>query len=180
MDPLGGWTYNAKPLPALDTYTRHTVFARYMYGILGPPGLRAMTPAVVYIELLAAPLALLGSYFGMAGLVNVTVGTICQLHVGIALCMNNAALLSLVACSVWCIFLPIGWDKTASSNSITRGANTTKSSRVSVGSIFSAVMICSMISGNLWFASTEGACEQAIFYSTIFHCRWNVFVGAEE
>lgn len=24
-DPLGGWTINADPLPALDTYARHTV-----------------------------------------------------------------------------------------------------------------------------------------------------------
>jgi hypothetical protein len=24
MDPLQGWSYNADPLPALDTYTRHT------------------------------------------------------------------------------------------------------------------------------------------------------------
>ena len=24
-DPLGGWTFNADPLPALDTYARHTV-----------------------------------------------------------------------------------------------------------------------------------------------------------
>lgn len=24
-DPLGGWTWNADPLPALDTYARHTV-----------------------------------------------------------------------------------------------------------------------------------------------------------
>ena len=24
-DPLGGWTLNADPLPALDTYARHTV-----------------------------------------------------------------------------------------------------------------------------------------------------------
>lgn len=24
MDPLKGWSYNADPLPALDTYTRHT------------------------------------------------------------------------------------------------------------------------------------------------------------
>ena len=180
MDPLGGWTYNAKPLPALDTYTRHTVFARYMYGILGPPGLRAMTPAVVYIELLAAPLALLGSYFGMAGLLNLSIGTICQLHVGIALCMNNAALLSFVACSVWCIFLPTGWEKITDSQGCANVTSTKTTSGVSFGSFISAALICSMIAGNLWFASTEGACEQAIFYSTIFHCRWNVFVGAEE
>ena len=178
MDPLGGWTYNAKPLPALDTYTRHTMFARYMYGILGPQGLRAMTPTVVYVELLAAPVALLGSYLGMAGLVNVAVGTICQLHVGIALCMNNAALLSSVACSVWCVFLPIGWDKITPSNS--SDVSTTKSSGVSFGSIFSTIMICSMIAGNIWFETISESCDQAILYSTIFHCRWNVFVGAEE
>lgn len=177
MDPLGGWTYSAKPLPALDTYTRHTTFARYMYAALGPAGLRAMTPTVVYVELLAVPVALIGSYLGMPGLVNIAAGTICQLHVGIALCMNNAALLSFVACSVWCVFLPVGWDKITVPN-ISNGS-TSKSSGVSFGSIFSAVVIGSMIAGNFWFATIE-SCDQMIFYSTILHCRWNVFVGAEE
>ena len=175
MDPLQGWTYNAKPLPALDTYTRHTTFARYMYAALGPKGLRVMTPAVVWVELLAAPVALVGSYFGMAGLVKFAVGMIVQLHVGIALCMNNAALLSLVACSVWCAFLPVGW------NAIESTTSTVSSSQgMSFGSILSTILILCMIGGNLWFEANSESCDQAIFYSTIFHCRWNVFVGAEE
>jgi hypothetical protein len=179
MDPLQGWTYNAKPLPALDTYTRHTVFARYMYGMLGPQGLRALTPTVVYVELLAAPLAFLGSYLGMPGIVQTAVGMIVQLHVGIALCMNNAVLLSFVACSVWCIFLPVGWDNVAT-ESATAATATSKSFNHSAYSLFSTVIVLSMIAGNLWFETISESCEQTIFYSTIFHCRWNVFVGAEE
>jgi len=174
MDPLEGWTYHADPLPALDTYTRHTTFARYVYAIMGPQGLRAMTPTVVWVELLAAPLAMLGSFLGMAGMVNMAVGLICQLHVGIALCMNNAALLNFVAVASWAVFLPVGWDKIVVTTS---SANTTKSS---VGSIVPAVLILGMVVGNVWFAFNSDSCDQVIFYSTIFHCRWNVFIGAEE
>eukprot|EP00980_Cylindrotheca_fusiformis_P028188 scaffold22586_cov138-Cylindrotheca_fusiformis.AAC.8 len=90
MDPQKGWTYNASPLPALDTYTRHTTFAQYLYGILGPQALRMMTPTVVYVELLSCPLALLGSYLGNVGLVKFAVGLICQLHVGISLSIRNS------------------------------------------------------------------------------------------
>jgi len=56
-DPLQGWTLNAHPLPALDTYVRHTVSARYLYGLLGPTGLRYMTPTVVYAEMFSTPIA---------------------------------------------------------------------------------------------------------------------------
>ena len=56
-DPLQGWTLNAYPLPPLDTYVRHTVAARYLYGLLGPTGLRYMTPTVVYAEMFSTPIA---------------------------------------------------------------------------------------------------------------------------
>ena len=61
MQPL----YNA--LPALDTYVRHTTVARYMYGLLGPAGLKYMTPTVPYVEMFCTPIALLGSYLGKRG-----------------------------------------------------------------------------------------------------------------
>ncbi|GMI49274.1 hypothetical protein TrCOL_g9633 [Triparma columacea] len=49
-DPSRGWTSNPTPptLPALDTYTRHTYFARIIYTILGPDLLAQLTPTVVY------------------------------------------------------------------------------------------------------------------------------------
>jgi hypothetical protein len=120
-DPLHGWTLDAHPLPALDTYGRHTAAARYAYGLLGPVGLRLMTPTVVYVELLGVPTAFLASFFSSgrsrrgddkkkAGrtLLYCTIGLMCSMHVGIALTMNNTVLLSLVACVAWCIFLPEG------------------------------------------------------------------------
>ena len=58
-----GWSFHADPLPALDTYARHTLPAQYLYALLGPAGLQWLTPTVVYVELLAAPVALLGLYF---------------------------------------------------------------------------------------------------------------------
>ena len=130
-DPLRGWTLDAHPLPALDTYVRHTAAARYVYGLLGPVGLRLMTPTVVYVELLGVPTAFLASYFSSYGRIRggrrssddddkkkktasgrtvlyCTIGLMCSMHVGIALTMNNTVLLSLVACVAWCIFLPEG------------------------------------------------------------------------
>ena len=114
-----------------EDYRRHTAAARYVYGLLGPVGLRLMTPTVVYVELLGVPTAFLASYFSSYGrsrggrrssddddkkkktasgrtVLYCTIGLMCSMHVGIALTMNNTVLLSLVACVAWCIFLPEG------------------------------------------------------------------------
>ena len=53
------------------------------------------------------PLCLLGSYLCSKKLVYYgAIGLMCSMHIGIALTMNNTAELSLVACVVWCLFLP--------------------------------------------------------------------------
>ena len=96
-DPLGGWTYNADPLPALDTYARHTLAARYLYALLTPKGLRIMTPMVVYLELFCVPMTLVASYLGNRKVALHTILLICSLHVGIALTVRNTVLLSSVA-----------------------------------------------------------------------------------
>jgi hypothetical protein len=96
-DPLGGWTYNADPLPALDTYARHTLAARYLYALLTPKGLRIMTPMVVYLELFSAPIVLIASYLGNRRVAFHTILLICSLHFGIALTVRNTVLLSSVA-----------------------------------------------------------------------------------
>jgi hypothetical protein len=175
MDPLKGWSYYADPLPALDTYARHTVTAQYMYALLGPPGLRVMTPIVVYIELLAAPLALLGAYMGSSAIVYTAVSLICSLHVGIALTLRNSSLLSLVACTAWCLFLPIGAPAVSS-------RSTKMSTRRMLGTLLSIAMIGSMVVGNVWLETISQACDQSVkhIWSTLLHNRWNVFAGAEE
>ena len=171
-DPLGGWSYNADPIPALDSYARHTLTAQYLYALLGPPGLRALTPTVVWVELLAAPLALLGNLLQSRGLVYTAVGLICSLHIGIALTLRNSALLSFVACSAWCVFLPIG-----------KNVNFRRSkspSRTNV--IVSGLLIVSIVAGNFWLETISRACDQSVkhIWSTLLHNRWNVFTGAEE
>jgi hypothetical protein len=172
MDPLKGWSFGADPLPALDTYARHTLPAQYLYALIGPSGLRLMTPTVVYVELLAAPVALLGAYLGRAWITNLAVFLICSLHVGIALTLRNAALLSFVACSVWCALLPLG--------------GSTNPRRLVPGHwggrLVSIVCIGAMIMGSLWLETISQACDQSVkhIWSTLLHNRWNVFVGAEE
>jgi len=204
MDPLGGWTYNADPLPALDTYTRHTIGARYMYALFGPQGLRLMTPMVVYVELLCAPVALLGSYLGWNVLVSSTVFVICKLHIGIAITTRNTVLLSLVACSAWCVYLPedsvlfaimtkflglftpimgVGKQKektTSPAPAVVKDDLTLwkglKSPMVSL------LFIGPLVLGCTWLEVFSDSCDQSTkhIWSTLLHNRWNVFVGAEE
>jgi hypothetical protein len=168
MDPLGGWSYGADPLPALDTYARHTLPAQYLYAMIGPAGLRLLTPLVVYSELLAAPVALLGAYFGYRTVTALAVSLICSLHVGIALTLRNSALLSFVACTAWCTFLPVGGTERARPHR--REA------------LVSMLCIGCMILGSLWLETMSQACDQSVqhIWSTFLHNRWNVFVGAEE
>lgn len=188
MDPLRGWTYNADPLPALDTYTRHTIGARYLYGLLGPFGLRLLTPTVVYAELLACPIALYGSFTLNWYLVLTAVGIICSLHVGISITLRNTVLLSFVACAAWMAFLPPCFADTNISKK-TNGTEGNKEStrnqkKKSIGklSLNQRIFILCFISGSLWFEMLGDECNQSMkhIWSTLLHNRWNVFVGAEE
>lgn len=177
MDPFGGWTFNAQPLPALDTYARHTIAARYMYAILQPAGLRLLTPTVVWVELLAAPITLIGSYFGWKRLVVASVAIACSLHVGIAFTVRNTILLSLVACCPWTIFLPLteGIEKFQTGQK--------KGSQLrGIGSLLSILLILPFVGGSIWFETMSAQCNQSMkhIWSTLLHNRWNVFVGAEE
>eukprot|EP00977_Amphora_coffeiformis_P012926 scaffold3289_cov163-Amphora_coffeaeformis.AAC.1 len=178
MDPKRGWTFGADPLPALDTYARHTWSAQILYALVGPFGLRVLTPVVVYVELLAAPVALLGTYIGSRFLVYSGVVLICALHIGIALTLRNAALLSFLACTPWCIFLPLGLPKDCFK---TPALATTHYPSKSMG-LVSTVVIGALALGTIWLAMLSQVCDQSVtkIWSTILHNRWNVFVGAEE
>mmetsp|Transcript_5295 Transcript_5295/g.7723 ORF Transcript_5295/g.7723 Transcript_5295/m.7723 type:complete len:513 (-) Transcript_5295:73-1611(-) len=186
-DPLQGWTLNAKPLPALDTYVRHTVVARIMYGLLGPSGLRLMTPTVVYAEMFCAPVALLGSLVGSKRIVYATIIGMCSIHIGIAFTMRNTVLLSSVACVAWCIFLPsgVGTDVGFSSESkhdkkvkLQQHGASTWAKRHGLSTLIIAAFAC----GSVWFEMFSDQCNQSHkhIWSTLLHNRWNVFVGAEE
>ena len=186
-DPLQGWTLNANPLPALDTYVRHTVVARIMYGLLGPTGLRLMTPTVVYAEMFCVPVALLGSFVGSKKLVYVSAIGMFFIHIGIAFTMRNTVLLSLVACIAWCIFLPsgVGTDVGFSSESKNNGrvkiqqhSASTLVERHGLSTLIIVVFAC----GSVWFEMFSEQCNQSHkhIWSTLLHNRWNVFVGAEE
>ena len=180
MDPLQGWTFSASPLPALDTYTRHTVAARYLYGILGPFGLRLLTPTVVYVELLACPIAFWGSWIGNWNVVSTSIGIICSLHIGIAFTLRNTVLLSLVACAAWMVFLPP--TKHTKNSFINDTTKQKKKDNVHRLSFIQIGIILLFISGSIWFETLTDECNQSMehMWSTLLHNRWNVFVGAEE
>ena len=180
LDPKKGWTLNADPLPALDTYTRHTTAAQYIYGLLGPTGLKYLTPTVVYVELFVTPTALLSSVLNKRQMAYTAIITICLLHVGIALCIRNSVLLSLVACSAWCIFLPWSWD-TSSPRTPSSTSETATLSRV--GKFVTWILVCGMMGSNIWFETIGTDCSTSSLrqiWSTLLQNRWNVFIGAEE
>jgi hypothetical protein len=175
LDSKKGWSYNAQPLPALDTYCRHTITAQYLYAMLGPEGLRLLTPTVVGVEILCAPIAFLGSYLGNASVVNLAIFLIWQMHFGISLTIRNAVLLSYVACAVWCVFLPIGWGKGYQAKPSTL--------RTTLSSFVTFVLVASMVGGNIWFETIGTDCSTGSLrqvWSTLLQNRWNVFIGAEE
>ncbi len=191
-DPLQGWTLNPPHfLRALDTYVRHTTVARYVYGLLGPTGLRYMTPTVVYVELLCAPVALLGSsiygkqsgVYGSKGMLYGVIGVICMMHIGIALTMNNTVLLSLVACVAWCIFLPEGvgddllrllppilsrgFVASDGSSGSTRSDIIGNDNHKPISSFaknhgLSALVIGIFVSGSIWFETMSTQCNQSM------------------
>jgi len=183
MDPLGGWSYTADPLPALDTYTRHTTAARYVYALLGPTGLRVMTPTVVWVELLAVPTAMVGSFMGSRILTYLSIALICSLHLGIAICLNNSALLSLAACVPWAVFLPIGWKSVQQQQQ-----PSISPTRIgwkldfNLPNLTAALCLTAMMLGSVWIDALSASCDQSVrhIWSTLLHNRWNVFVGAEE
>jgi hypothetical protein len=185
LDPKKGWTYQADPLPALDTYARHTLPAQYLYAMLGPEGLRWLTPTVVWVEIVSAPLAFIGSYLGNPGLVNFAIGLVCQMHLGISLTIRNSVLLSYVACSAWCVFLPVGWNDPRSElrTSAESKGEPYPQMHSQLGSVVTYVLVASMVGGNIWFETIGTDCSTTSLrqiWSTLLQNRWNVFVGAEE
>jgi hypothetical protein len=162
------------------------VVARYMYALLTPIGLRYMTPTVVYAELLACPIALLGSYFGNRKVVLSSIGLICSLHMGIAMTVRNTVLLSSIACAAWCAFLPPPpTEFDLSVVSVQEQSNNARNKRrasFGASSKISACILLPMIAGCIWFETMSGECNQSMkhIWSTLLHNRWNVFIGAEE
>ena len=183
MDPKKGWTYHADPLPALDTYARHTVFAQHLYGLLKPEGLRLLTPIVVYVEIFCVPVALVGSYLGNPRIVNTAIMVICQMHLGISLCIRNSNLLSYVACCSWLVFLPLGWGENENNSNKIRTEQPPHSMWNKLGSLITLMMVSAMVCGNVWFETIATGCSTEslrLIWSTLLQNRWNVFIGAEE
>lgn len=179
MDPLQGWTFHADPLPALDTYTRHTVGAQFVYALLGPFGLRVLTPVVVWVEILCAPICIVGTCFALDKVVLWTIGLIVSLHLGIAITLRNTVLLSLVACAAWLTFIPASAFSQIKEDSVSKASKTvTLIEKTSL----SKILIPALLGGCLWFETMSDECTQSVkhVYSTLLHNRWNVFIGAEE
>ena len=154
-----------------------------MYSLLGPEGLKLMTPTVPFAEMFSPAIALAACYFGQKGALYGTIAMMCFMHVGIAVTMRNTVLLSLVACTAWAIFLPasVGADLGLTSTNPTsespeKSKYSTRRRKLSGG------FICLFVLGSLWFETLSSHCNQSMkhIWSTLLHNRWNVFIGAEE
>ena len=181
-DPMKGWTLNA-PISALDTYVRHTVGARYMYGLLGPTGLRLMTPTVVYAEMFCVPVAFFGSFIGNKSMVYSVVILMCFMHIGIAVTMRNTVVLSLVACCAWLIFIPEGLSiRLGLAQEERKGDKKMPGKTNNRSGLIASIVIAAFVAGSVWFEAFSEQCNQSHkhIWSTLLHNRWNVFVGAEE
>ena len=105
VDPEGAWSLGAE-VPALDTIMRYTPVARALRAALGLGGLRVLSASAAWAECTLPSIALGAAALHAHRLQLACVCGMCGLHVGIALCMNNAVLLSFTACVAWTIFLP--------------------------------------------------------------------------
>ena len=105
-----------------------------------------------------------------------------SLHLGIAITLQNSALLSFVTCVPWFTFWP-SWELLSTENSDTKTLTSAPQQQQS-HSIISTIIVLSLITGSLWFeiwlandCQTE---SQQHICSTLLHDRWNVVIVAEE
>ena len=114
---------------------------------------------------------------------------ICQMHIGISLCMSNCNLLSYVACCPWLVFLPpsrksqICYDNGDTNVKTITIATRPISFIRRLASLVTLVMVSAMIAGNVWYEmiATEFSTEsRRLIWGTLLQNRWNVFIGAEE
>lgn len=150
-----GWSLQAK-VPALDAYTRHTTASRIARVLLGRQGLRLLTPLVPLIELVFPALAVLG--WPLAAV------PVCILHLGIALCMNGATLLSFAAIIAWLPFIP------------TKAACSRHRSSLSSCVLIAIALACIYSAASGRYQCLDASASPL---SALFHNRWNVFSGAD-
>lgn len=190
-DPENGWGFSpaAGTIPALDTYTRHTLVAQILYTLLGSSGLALLTPVVLWVEIAVPPVTVLCFWIGLKKGANVGVVIMIALHIGIGLCMKNAGSLSLLASVVWLPFFTTKNTAKKKTNS-TAAKNTAKTKSANHPSI---IITISMISASALFVvgsyytsfvippstclSSQPASKSPL--PSIFHNRWNVFTSSE-
>ncbi|GMH72771.1 hypothetical protein TL16_g06002 [Triparma laevis f. inornata] len=173
LDPLNGWTTTPLQipnspipiLPALDSYTRHTLSARIIYTLLTPTGLKYLTPIVAYAEVVLPVISIFSCFFERLKNVQIlSTVLVMGLHIGIGLTINNTALLSLVACTSLILLLPI--------------SSPSPPSQLSKPGLLIATLI---LTSCVYFETTELAlCSQdTSLWPTLLHNRWNVFTSSE-
>ena len=172
-----GWARDAAT-PALDAYLRHTLVGEALRSLLGPSGLRALTPTVPLVELGAAPVAFVAAAFlgGRARVEWAAISSVLAMHAGIGLCMNGAGLLSLFAAAAWLPALPLRDDPEVGKGKPRRRAASTAADWLRVAGL--AAFAASCVAHEVVLAQCQDATRSPL--SAIFHNRWNVFAGSED
>ena len=166
-DPDRGWASDAR-VPALDAYLRHTAVGEALRALLGPRGLRAVTPTVPLVELGAPLLCAVGALAGSTTVQWAAIGAVVAMHAGIGAAMNGAGLLSVFAAAAWLPALPLG-PPAAPARSTRRDG-------------LRVLVLLAFAGACVWHDRFARQCQDATRspLTAVFHNRWNVFAGSED
>ena len=199
VDPGGAWSLTAA-IPALESMMRYTPVARFLRATLGVSGMRLLSASVALAECAVPSLALIAAATGAARIQLSCVLVMCGMHVGIALCMNNAALLSFTACVAWAVFLPpfsaAAPPPKAAANAESAkadpgmpsgAAHLAASAEPKASAVFSpSLLLCFVLAtaGYHLMPSRLGTCSAAgdgeRLWSALLNNRWNAFTSIED
>jgi len=151
---------------------------------LGLGGLRLLSASVAWAECTLPSLALISAAFRAHRFQLACVCCMCGLHVGIALCMNNARLLSFSACVAWCAFLPpFGFG--VQTNAPTGSPQQVGMARQSSTLPAMAPLLTFVVATGLYHmpsrvatCSADGSGER--LWSALLNNRWNAFTSVED
>ncbi|KAJ1620550.1 hypothetical protein T492DRAFT_1077354, partial [Pavlovales sp. CCMP2436] len=202
LDPEQAWALSSN-MPALDTMMLHTPVGRLLRSMLRPvDGVRFLTAFVVFAECWIPPLALFCVLAGAQRLQAACALAMALMHLGIALTMNNAQLLSLVAAVAWAVFIPSSvWDSVRGGAATTNNFSDSKKpakpqpskatappakaqGRPGSGALL-LPLVCVIVAFNIRQSECDIRDQASVgaglarISSALLHNRWNVFTTGE-
>lgn len=189
-DPEGAWLLSASP-PALDSMLLHTRAGRALRAALRPMGgVRLLSASVVWAECGLPCAALLCAALGWPRAQAACAALMAAMHIGIGLCMNNAALLSMVAVVAWAAFIPgQAWDALLPPTSKAGKLRQTPARAAPRPALPPGALLLALAGAVVAFNARQSECDvrdltsaaagASRAASALLHNRWNVFTSGE-